>query len=199
MSDLRTALPARENDESRPKAIREASHMQTVLRERAVALAHVEAETFQSETIEVVEFVLAGEHYAIETAFVREVFPLKDLTPLPCTPSWMRGIVNVRSQILAVIDLKLFFHLPAGGLSDLNKLIILQNQIAQEERTQFGILADLIVGTHLLPVAQLQTEQSPVGIRRDYVRGITSNRLVVLNAAGILSDETLVIREEVAV
>lgn len=171
--------------------------VQRVLNDRARELSRSFKSPPQGENFEIVEFVLAGERYAIETGFVREVFPLKDLTPLPCTPPWIRGIVNVRSQILAVIDLKLFFHLPTGGLSDMNKLIILQSSTGHEERTQFGILADVIVGTRVLAFDELQTEHNQLGIRRDYVRGITGERLVVLNAQGILEDEGLIVQEDV--
>ena len=43
--------------------------------------------------------------------FVREVYPLKDYTPLPCTPPFVLGLVNVRGQIISVIDIKKFFDI----------------------------------------------------------------------------------------
>jgi purine-binding chemotaxis protein CheW len=64
------------------------------------------------EYIEVVEFLLAHEKYGIESKCVREVYPLKELTPVPCTPSFVRSIINVRGKILSVIDIKKFFELP---------------------------------------------------------------------------------------
>src|SRR5262245_12872407 len=65
----------------------------TILRARAQALAREpEREETAGETLQVVEFTLAYETYAIELGYVREVYPLKELTPLPCTPAYVLGI-----------------------------------------------------------------------------------------------------------
>src|SRR5512142_1065848 len=56
-----------------------------ILRQRAEQLAREAWKAPSGETIEVLEFTLAYERYGLETAYVREVFPLKDLTPVPCT------------------------------------------------------------------------------------------------------------------
>jgi len=165
-----------------------------ILKARAKALARkTEEETPGQERIEVVEFLLAHERYALESSYVREVYPLKELTPLPCTPSFVLGIINVRGQILSVIDLKKFFDLPEKGLTDLNKVIIVKG-----DSMQLGILADVILGVRTI---SLQDVQAPLptltGIREEYLRGVTSERLVVLDVGRILSDKNIVIHEEV--
>jgi purine-binding chemotaxis protein CheW len=144
------------------------------------------------ESIEVVEFVLGHEHYAIESVFVREVLPLKELTGVPCTPAFVSGIINAHGRILAVIDLKTFFELPESGLSDLNKVMILQ-----QGELEFGILADRIVGANRLPFAQIQPPLPTMsGRRAGFLRGVTHERLVVLDGAKLLSDPALVVDDE---
>ena len=70
---------------------------QKILRARAQALAREpEAEEAARRTLEVVEFLLAYETYGIESSYVREVYPLKAFTPLPCTPPFVLGIINIR-------------------------------------------------------------------------------------------------------
>ena len=84
-----------------------------VLEERALALAIEPARAeADDEWIEVVEFTLAHERYAVASEHVREVYPLEDFTPLPCTPHFVLGIINLRGEILSVIDIKKFFDLP---------------------------------------------------------------------------------------
>ncbi len=64
---------------------------EAVLRARAERLAREPEETKVEDCIEVVEFLLGGEQYGIETSYVREVYPIRDYTPVPCTPpllSW---------------------------------------------------------------------------------------------------------------
>lgn len=164
-----------------------------ILKARAKALAR-EAEDGEEgkESIEVVEFLLAYEKYAIESSFVREVYPLKELTPLPCTPPFVLGIINVRGRILSVIDVKKFFDLPEKGLTDLNKIIIVHT-----DEIEFGILADSILGVRWIPLAEIQPSLPTLtGIRAEYLKGVTKERLVVLDAEKILYDKRTIVHEE---
>jgi purine-binding chemotaxis protein CheW len=165
-----------------------------ILKARAAALAREpEPPGDPRDALEVIEFALAYERYAVESAHVREVYPLKELTPLPCTPPFVLGIVNVRGQILSVLDLRRFFELPEKGLTDLNKVLILGS-----EAMEFGVLADAIVGTRLV----LQSELRPslptlTGIREAYLRGVTGDQMAVLDAAKLLADPKIVVHEQV--
>jgi purine-binding chemotaxis protein CheW len=127
-----------------------------ILRARAKALAQEpKEEKVNKERIEVVEFLLAHENYGIESVYIREVHPLKELTPLPCTPPFVLGIINVRGQILSVIDLKTFFALPTQELTNLNKVIIVHN-----DKIEFGLLADAIVGVRWVLPQDIQPPPS---------------------------------------
>src|SRR3989304_3203847 len=165
-----------------------------ILRERAQALARPAAKEISAqEQIEVVEFLLAHERYAIESDYVREVYPLKELTPLPCTPPFVLGVINVRGQILSVIDIKKFSDLPEKGLTNLNKAIILHN-----DNMELGILADIILGVRSIPLEEIQPSLPTLtGIREEYLKGVARGRLVVLEAEKLLSDKKIVVHEEV--
>lgn len=170
---------------------RDAKH---ILRARAQALARPPKRAPAAETLlELLEFRLAQERYAMETRYVREVHPLKDLTPLPCTPPFVLGIVNVRGHIRAVLDLKKFFDLPEKGLSDLQRIILVRSH-----DVELGLLADVIVGVRSIPIESLQPSLPTLtGIRSDYLKGVTAERLVVLDLAHILADPKIIIHEEV--
>lgn len=164
-----------------------------ILHERAAALAYEGEKKSTEETLEIVEFMLAKEHYGIESAFIREVYPLKDYTPLPGVPAFILGLLNVRGRILSVIDIKKFFGLPEKGISDLNKVIIMYN-----ETMEFGVLADAILGVRTIAISELnQPFPTLTGICRDFVRGVTGEHLVVLDAQRILTDQKVVVHEEV--
>jgi purine-binding chemotaxis protein CheW len=164
-----------------------------ILKERAKALAKEQKDEDKTgESIEVVEFQLAYERYGIEASYVREVYPLKELTPLPCTPSFVLGVINVRGQILSVIDLKKFFDLPEKGLTDLNKVIILRS-----DGMEFGILADVILGTRNILLTELQQSiPTLTGLREEYLRGVTQERVVILDAGKLLEDKKIIVHEE---
>jgi purine-binding chemotaxis protein CheW len=167
--------------------------MKKILKQRARALAQEpQIPAAAQDTLEVVEFMLGYEKYGIELAYVREVYPLMELVPLPGTPQFVSGIVNVRSQVLSVIDLKKFFGLPEKGLTDLNKIIIIR-----DNRMEFGILADTIDGIHKVSTNDIQTAVPALtGIRADYIKGVTGESLIILDAQKLLRTEGLMVNEE---
>lgn len=172
----------------------DAEQTRRILKARAQALAREPGKTEAgAECLEVVEFLLAHETYAIESRHVREIFPLENLTPLPGTPVFVLGIINMRGEILSVIDIKKFFELPDKGLTDLNKVIVLQS-----ENMLFGILADAIAGTRQIPLTAIQSSLPTLtGIRDEYLKGVTAGRTVVLDAAKLLADEKITVQEQV--
>ncbi len=165
-----------------------------ILKTRARALARepVGKET-SSGLLEILEFLLAYETYGIEISHVRETVPLKDLTPVPCTPPFVLGLINVRGRIMSVIDIRKFFDLPEKGLTDLNKVIIVH-----DGEMEFGILADAVRGVRTIPSSDLQPSLPTLtGVREEFLRGVTGDRLVLLDMGKILADKRLIVHEEV--
>jgi purine-binding chemotaxis protein CheW len=130
--------------------------------------------------------------YAFASTSVREVYSPKGITPLPCTPSSIVGIVNVRGRILPVIDIKPLFGQPSPPRRTLNKVIIIIHAAALEA----GLLVDTIVGVRAIsttaihpPLPTLAESQSR------YLRGITNDGTMILDAARLLTGSRLGNRE----
>lgn len=156
-----------------------------VLHARAQALARKCVRDDEAgEKLETLEFQLAEERYAIEISAVQEVRPLGELTALPGTPDFLLGIVNWRGRMVSVIDIKRLFDLPGKGSSNLNKVIVVRTA-----DVAVGILADDIVGTKAIKIATIQPSLPTLtGIRAEYLRGVTQERLVVLDVYKLLRD-----------
>jgi len=172
-----------------------AEQMNKILKQRARILAQ-EPQTVSSaqDYLDVVEFMLAYERYGIESVYVREVYPLTELVPLPGTPAFVLGIVNMRSQIVSVIDLKKFFGLPEKGLTDLNKIIIIR-----DEKMEYGILANDIIGVRKVSTNDMQVSiPALTGVRADYIRGVTGESLIILDAQKLLADKGLIVNKELS-
>ena len=167
--------------------------IRTKLKNRSIAMAQEpEQKRAASAVIEAITFTLAAESYGIESSFVREVYPLKDFTLLPGVPSHILGIVNVRGQILPVVDLKKFFNLPEKGLGELNKVLILCN-----DQMEFGILADVVHGTQTIELEDIQVVPPTVsGIGEEYLKGVTKEHIIILDAENILNDEKIIVNQE---
>ncbi|HZZ41419.1 MAG TPA: chemotaxis protein CheW [Tepidisphaeraceae bacterium] len=165
-----------------------------ILKARARSLARPSASAQSPDaSIEVVEFRLAQELYAVEQRYVEEVLPLKDFTPLPGTPPFLPGIVNVRGKVLAVIDIKKFFGLPDAGIADLHAVIVVRvNDV------EAGILADLVGGARSVPRATIQPPLPTLnGIRAAYLKGITAQCTAILDVPAILNDPAVLVDEPV--
>jgi len=166
---------------------------QDILKARAEALAREPRQDGKGECLDVLEFLLAHERYAIEMSWVGETIALRDLTSVPCTPPFVLGLVNVRGRIMSVVDIKRFFDLPEKGISDLNKVIIIRGR-----GMEFGILADTVCGVRSLPLAEVQTSLPTLtGIREEYLKGVTSERLVVLDGEKLITDGKIVVHGEI--
>lgn len=165
-----------------------------ILLERARRLAAIDRKgDDDSANSQVIVFGLEAERYAIETAYVKEVYPLIDVTFLPCVPPWIHGVINVRRKIYSIVDLKQFFHLSSKEELKENRVIILE-----DGNIAFGILSDEIYGVQALSVAKLQPEL-PTHTRnsKEYLKGITQDRIVVLNGAKLLHSDSIIVNEAV--
>jgi len=164
-----------------------------ILKERAKLLAkEIDSGEDKIEYIEVVEFIISKENYGIESKFISEVYPLTEITPLPRTPSFVLGVMNIRGQIMSLIDLRRFFEIPGKGFSSLNKVIVLKS-----EQMEFAVLADEIIGVRKVPLDELQTTLTTLkGIQAKYLKGVTIDRLIVLETQKLLQDSKIVVNDE---
>jgi purine-binding chemotaxis protein CheW len=161
-----------------------------ILNKRALKLAQeTSSEINDSNKIAVVEFQIAQESYAIELNRIRIIHPLKELTFIPGTPDFIRGVINLRGEIISVVDLKVFFDLPDQGFTNLSQVIILSS-----DEMEFGILADAVLGVAEILKTDIQPSLPTLnGIRADYLKGITGNGMVVLDVEKLLTDKKMCI------
>ena len=150
------------------------------------------ADSDGGDTLEVLEFGLADETYAFELAYVREIGPLTELTPLPGVPDFVLGVTCMHGQILAVLDLRKVFGLPERGLGNSRQVFVLQSA-----DMEFGIVTERVAGVRRLPLAGLQPSLPTLtDVRAAYLRGLTPDGTVVLSAARLLADPHLVVQQK---
>jgi purine-binding chemotaxis protein CheW len=176
-----------------------AEQKKAVLKARAKRMAQ---EPLQAKSdlpeLEIVEFRMAHETYAFESRYIREVYPLRDYCPVPCTPSFVFGLVNVRGQLLSVLDLKKFFGLASQELDNHSQTLILHNDGSRNSRMEIGVLADALLYVRRLPRESLQPPLPTLtGLRNKFLLGITADRVIVLDAEKLLSSRDIIVYEEV--
>ncbi len=144
-----------------------------------------------AECFDAIRFSVANEHYAFAADVVREVVPIKEISPIPCAPNCVCGMINVRGQILTVVDLGRLFGVRAENHCEAKKVIVLRSG-----DTGVGVIADSISGIISVKSGKLQASVPTFeGIRQELTCGITADGLVVLDAGKLLAHPALVAEE----
>lgn len=165
-----------------------------ILRARAQALAQpLEETTTLTEVRELLVFSLAGERYGIETAYVLEVIPLRELTPVPCTPPFVLGVVNYRGRVLPVLDLRKVFELAGQGVTEGSQVMAVE-----AGGMTFGIFADAIAGAVRVVAHEVAPPpMAPTGGRQTLMKGVTREMVAVLDLPALTRDPRIVVNDEV--
>ncbi|MBI4671084.1 MAG: chemotaxis protein CheW [Chloroflexi bacterium] len=166
--------------------------LKAILAERAKLLARVREQQTGACT-QLVVFVLANEKYGIPIEFIAEVQPLRDVTPVPCTPSFVVGVINIRGSIYSVIDVRSLFGVPPTERTAAAKVILVKGA-----GMELGILADDVKGA----ASVLWSDIKPVlashaAAKEEFIRGVTQDMMTILNLDALLHDERIIVREEV--
>ncbi len=145
----------------------------------AEAESGVEAERVSS----VLVFRLGDELYAINVLLIQTVRPISRVTPVPGTSPFYLGVVNIRGQIVTVIDLRHFFDMEVDTNDPPQELIVVQ-----AGGLQLAVLAHKVQDVVVVPDSAID----PIDDVR-YARGMTASRVMVLDAARLFEDERLII------
>jgi purine-binding chemotaxis protein CheW len=88
-------------------------------------------------------FRLANEDYGLAILKVREIIGLMDITRVPCTDSFIRGVINLRGKVIPVIDLRMKFGMEACQATEQTVIIVVQYATTRGEITM-GVLVDQV-------------------------------------------------------
>lgn len=170
------------------------SETESILRKRAAELYESGFENTESENgTEAIVFKTGNETYAVDTNYLSEVFPFREITKIPCTPPYILGVVNYRGKIISVTDLKKLFDIQGDFLNEKNRILILK-----KDKMELGVFADEVIGMILIDEDRLQRSLSSLkGIRERYLKGITPERIVYLDAGKLLGDPKLIVNETI--
>ena len=117
-------------------------------------------------------FLMANEKYGLEILKVREIIGMLDVTSVPTTPAFIRGVINLRGKVIPVVDLRLKFRMAAKEDGERTCIIVVQISRSGKDLTM-GIIVDEV--SDVLDIDQDQIEPPPVfgvNIRTDFILGM---------------------------
>ncbi|MFC4409930.1 chemotaxis protein CheW [Chungangia koreensis] len=137
--------------------------------------------------MKIVVFQLKGKNYGVELQYIRSIEKVREIRELPQTPVFFRGIINMRGEIISIIDLAEYFNLGKISFSEENFVII-----TQHDDLVVGLMVD--VATDVLDIDSSLINETPSIITEKYIEGILNledKMIVMLNLPAILERDEI--------
>ncbi|MFA6331484.1 MAG: chemotaxis protein CheW [Methanoregula sp.] len=131
-----------------------------------------------TDTIQVVEFALGIEHFAIDLFDVKEVVEYTTITKLPNVPSYVRGIIDLRGEITMIIDLKHRLNITEESAAPIesSRIIVLDDKIA---KSKIGILVDDVTSVSTFESNLVDYTSASVSKEETSIIGIIKRKIKV--------------------
>lgn len=144
------------------------------------------------ELMECVTFMLGGEEFAFETGYAAEVIRVPKLVKLPGSSTLIRGVFNLRGEIIAAMDIRPLLGLPQPELAGPARIIVIKGK-----NFTTGILTEAVLGVHALPLGQFEPVVKSVDPAvREFLRGQINRgngMALLLDIARLLDSPALVV------
>jgi purine-binding chemotaxis protein CheW len=142
------------------------------------SFAQVTSRSQASGTMQLVSFRLGDEEYGVEITKVREIILLGPITRVPHTPPYIKGLINLRSTVIPVIDLRIRFGLPEADFTDENRILVVH-----VHNKTIGVVVDSV--NEVLRISPEQIAPPPpavAGLNREYLAGLVrlEGRLLIM-------------------
>ena len=141
-----------------------------------------------------VVFVLNGEYYGIDILSIQEITRYEAPTRIPDMPSYVQGVINLRGNIIPVINLRRKFKLGCSEISRENRIIVLN---LFNKKT--GLLVDSVARVTKIDDGEIESpHDTAIGCQREYIAGLAKkgDKIIVLLEPAALMVESREIRME---
>ena len=130
------------------------------------------------DKFQVVGFNLGNEEYGVDIAQVKEINRIVAITHVPRAPHFMEGVINLRGQLIPIIDLRTRFGMPRAEHTKNTRIIV--TEIGTK---QVGMVVDAVSEVHWLDNSQIEEAPEMMsGVDTEYIKGVgkKDDRLVIL-------------------
>jgi purine-binding chemotaxis protein CheW len=144
-------------------------------------------------------FTLDKEEYGIGILKVKEIIGMMAITPVPRTPEFVKGVINLRGKVIPVMDLRLKFDMGAIPYTDRTCIIVVEID-SENETVLIGIVVDAV--SEVLNIQKEEIEDTPAfgtTLNTDYILGLAKTNggvKILLNIDKVLSTGELEVLEK---
>jgi purine-binding chemotaxis protein CheW len=122
-------------------------------------------------------FLLGREEFAIQVLKVREIMGIQDITAVPQTPMFVKGVINLRGKVIPVVDLRLKFGLPEVEYTARTCIIVVQIQGPEGSPSLTGLVVDEVSEAVNIGAAEIEdTPDFGDGVSTPYILGMAKGK-----------------------
>ncbi|MDT8442677.1 MAG: chemotaxis protein CheW [Desulfuromonadales bacterium] len=150
-------------------------------------------------SLQYVTFSLGKELFGVEVTRTREILSMTSVTKVPQTPDYLLGVINLRGQVVPVVDMRLKLGLPAGEETEDTCIIVVEVQV-DGETIVVGALSDAV--REVLEIRQDQIEPAPrlgTRLKTEFITGmgkVDEQFMILLNIDRVFSSDDLTIVQD---
>ncbi|MHC5080649.1 MAG: chemotaxis protein CheW [Planctomycetota bacterium] len=155
---------------------------------------HEGGEPEGSALLQLVTFRLGDEEYALDILTVREINRMMEITRVPRAPDFIEGVVNLRGNVIPIIDLRKRFGLPAREADKATRIIV-----SEVDRRVVGFIVDTVTEVLRIHAETVEPPGDIAGIDAEYIKGvgkIEDRLLILLDVDRILTKREKQVLEE---
>ena len=128
----------------------------------------------KGSSAEVLEFTLGTENYALDINIVREIVEMMPITVIPRAPVYITGVINLRGEIVNIVNLNTFLKLPDRPITKDQKIIVLMSEVAGGNNV--GMIVDNVSSVTEISASQVDCmTESLAGNEAKYIKGIITS------------------------
>jgi purine-binding chemotaxis protein CheW len=130
------------------------------------------------KTLQAVTFALGSEEYGVDIAQVQEINRMVTITHVPRAPQFMEGVINLRGQLIPIIDLRTRFGMERSERTKHTRIVV--TEIGSK---RIGMVVDSVSEVLRIPVEQIEDAPDLVaGVDTEYIRGVgkMGDRLIIM-------------------
>ncbi len=173
------------------KQLHEDPTTRAVLEARASELAHQHQTAEAALGEEIVVFRLGSGRYSLPATAVREVQPLQSYTPLPITPAFVVGLINVRGRLLALLDLRPLLDLPSTAPNENSDVLVIATR-----NGEVALLSDKVIEVRRGQRDLAAALSTTAGRGVPWIKGVDHELTLMLDPALLLADPRLIVDDE---
>jgi purine-binding chemotaxis protein CheW len=151
-----------------------------------------------SVELQLVVFHLQGEEFAVDIHRVREVLKITQITPLPQALNFIEGVINLRGEVIPVVDLRKRFNIKNTEQTGESRIIIVEI-----DESLVGLIVDSVTEVlHLMSSAVEPPPRRLVGTRTEFIKGVGKlgdRLLIILDLEQLLSTDEQVELDQLSI